>query len=105
MPEIDEATGLIALPGGYYWHVRKSGMGSPYAYISIRKDRIVWRFFRLPYEYINMICTQSEIETVQGLRTQVNLAWSLYGGKFTQAITPGQTINPYGSYPPKRLED
>ena len=104
MYTIDEETGLPELPEGYYWHVRKSGLGSPYAYITIRKDKLVWGLFRLPYQYIETICKQTEITTVDGLRAQINRAWRLYGGEFSQLITPGQAINPYGSYPPKKLE-
>jgi hypothetical protein len=103
MTEIDADTGFPKLPEGYYWHVMKSGMGSPYAYISIRKDFLRWGLFTSSRQYLEMICTQHEIRTAKGLRKSVHEAWTLYGAQFRERVTPVEIIDPYGSYPPKKL--
>lgn len=105
MTQIDVATGFPKLPEGFYWYVRRSS-ARDYSYITIRKDRLKWGLFTVHDEYLSMICYSNQIKTPSSLKYQVATAWSLYGSNFRERITPATDgFNPYGSYPPKNVND
>lgn len=105
MTQIDKATGFPKLPEGYYWHVRKSSTGG-YAYITIRKDRLLWGLIPTHPEYLSMICYTSEINTPDRLESQVFLAWNLYGRNFRDRLSPaGSNFTPYGRHPRDSTND
>lgn len=105
MPELDENTGLPALPDGYFWRVRYEGVYGDYVKMSVMrkpKYRFLWSWAVEDARLYASIFTDDNAEELL-----IKLAGRVHA-RFIETLRPSsyQTVKKYlGDYPPKSLNE
>lgn len=94
--EIDDATGLPALPEGHFWRVRKAFLASEYTEVQIRQRG------RIGSRRVVYVTTETALLTGHEhlLRIAAQAAW-----RFRKSLPLKPDLELFGDYPPKKLKE